>query len=857
MMAYGISRRTTAFATAFLSTIFLVFLEGDPKIAHADKVSLAVEPANRAGDTDLSQSIEKTLNAEEENAGRLIADLKQIQSLKEAMDREMDAYRLQMSIHGNLLLLPTTPISDLEKARADQKVTLETVAARLKSLSERLATVEQLRLQTEEKYSLNEKQVIEIRAERSKDASAKTRLSQFDALTKLISSERKTISQILDIYTNRIGQWQQIEQALRALTDRFDQEISSRRKEDLFKRKERPLAGLGWQSVDQELNELSSQVSLLFTVSFWARQTRALWAAGGPTSVTFVLLFAILYFLFLRLRRYCLHLEQLPVLSSRPWTFLTLKLVRRSLPLLGVTVFLYAYAQARLIYSGVPFIQVVVYVLLAWLFCRWELDLLKMLRKGEQSAVSEPLVSRLKFLIVLVRAFAIAYITLSWMMGQGSVILFLSRVFFETVLVVWSVSFLKIFRQEFTRSSFSKSRLFSIAGPAVIGLGYTITVGGFLLELAGYGNLALYWYASWGRTIVFISWAALLFLSLQEWGAGLAKALAAAEENGEAERTRPAKWLVVRLAWLAWLAALLVCLLLAWGETQTVIVGLVKVISHPIKIGSMSLSLLGFIYAGMILLLTHAAVRVWRRFLRKQILVDSGLELGFQESIATVTTYLLWGLGILVALNVMGLSTTSIAVAFGALSIGLGFGLQNIFNNFISGLILLFERPVQVGDVVQVNDVWGTVMKITVRSTVVQTFDNASLIIPNSDMISNQVTNWSFKDPRLRRIITIGVAYGSDVELVRETLLEVARGHRKVLKSPKPDVLFDDFGDSALIFKLRLWSTIDDFVQVETDIRFEIDRLFRERKIEIPFPQQDIHLRSVSAGAQLAVKPEE
>lgn len=856
MTPYGISRTTTAFVTALLLPIFLVFLGGEPKIAHAVWISVAAESANGAGDTDLSQSIEKTLKAEEKNAGQLIADLKQIQSLKEAMDREMDAYRLQMSIHGNLLLLPTTPISDLEKARADQKVTLNSVAARLKRLSEQLATVEQLRLQTEEKYSLNEKHFIEIRAERSKDASAKIRLNQFDALTKLISSERTTISQILDIHTNRIGQWQQIEQALRALTERFEQEITSRRKEDLFKRKERPLAGLGWQSVDEELSELSSQVSLLFTLSFWARQTRALWAAGGLTSVTFVLLFGILYFLFLRLRRYCLHLEQLPVLSSHPRTLLTLKLMRRSLPLLGVTVFLYTYAQARLGYSSFPFIRVVVYVLLVWLFCRWELDLLKMLRKGEQSPVLEALGSRLRFLVFLVRAFAIAYVTLSWMMGQGGVILFLCRISFETVLVVWSVSFFRTFRQEFARASFSKSRLFSIAGPAITGLGYTITVGGLLLELAGYGNLALHWYASWGRTIVFLSWAALLFLSLQEWGAGLAKT-PMAEEDGTAETARPAKWLLVRLAWLAWLAALLVCLLLAWGETQTVIVGLVKVVSRPIQIGSMSLSLLGFIYAALVLLFTHAAIRIWRRFLRKQILVDSGIELGLQESIATVTTYLFWALGILVALNVMGLSTTSIAVAFGALSLGLGFGLQNIFNNFISGLILLFERPVQVGDVVQVNDVWGTVMKITVRSTVVQTFDNASLIIPNSDMISNQVTNWSFKDPRLRRTITVGVAYGSDIGLVRETLLEVARGHHKVLKIPRPDVLFEDFGDSALIFKLRLWSTINDFIKAETDIRFEIDRLFRERKIEIPFPQQDIHVRSVQTETQIAVKPGE
>jgi small-conductance mechanosensitive channel len=189
------------------------------------------------------------------------------------------------------------------------------------------------------------------------------------------------------------------------------------------------------------------------------------------------------------------------------------------------------------------------------------------------------------------------------------------------------------------------------------------------------------------------------------------------------------------------------------------------------------------------------------------------------------------------------------------LSIGLGFGLQNIFNNFISGIILLFERPVQVGDVIQINDRWGSVTKINVRSTVVQTFDNASLIIPNSDLISNQVTNWSFKDLRLRRNIVVGVAYGSDIELVRDTLLEIAGSNERALKRPKPDVLFDDFADSALVFRLRVWSTIDHFVQMETDIRFEIDRLFRERNIEIAFPQLDVHIRSTVEKTDPAVPP--
>jgi small-conductance mechanosensitive channel len=258
----------------------------------------------------------------------------------------------------------------------------------------------------------------------------------------------------------------------------------------------------------------------------------------------------------------------------------------------------------------------------------------------------------------------------------------------------------------------------------------------------------------------------------------------------------------------------------------------------------MSFSLLGFIIAILILLLTQAVSRIWQHVFRKNILNQSGMEEGLQDSITTISAYILWSVGILISLNALGFNATSLTVVLGALGIGLGFGLQTIFNNFISGIILLFERPIQVGDDIEVNGIWARVKKINVRSTLVQTYDNASLIIPNSDLISSQVTNWSFKDKRLRRNVEVGVAYGSDVQLVRTTLLEVAEKTPRILKLPKPDVVFKNFGDSSLLFILRFWTRVEYFYMVETDVRFEIDRLFRERKIEIAFPQHDIHIRS-------------
>jgi small-conductance mechanosensitive channel len=239
----------------------------------------------------------------------------------------------------------------------------------------------------------------------------------------------------------------------------------------------------------------------------------------------------------------------------------------------------------------------------------------------------------------------------------------------------------------------------------------------------------------------------------------------------------------------------------------------------------------------------------------EKVFAEKAVEPGLQDSITTIFIYLMWGIGIVMALSILGVSATSLAVVFGALSIGIGFGLQNIFNNFISGIILLLERPIQVGDAIEIGGVWAEVKKINIRATIVQTFDNASLIIPNSEFISSQVTNWSFKDQRLRRKITVGVAYGSDIEAVRKTLLAIATDTPNVLKYPPPDVHFLDHGDSALIFMLRYWTHVDFFYSTSTDIRFAIDRLFREQGIEIAFPQRDLHIRSWVRDAADAVEP--
>jgi small-conductance mechanosensitive channel len=221
------------------------------------------------------------------------------------------------------------------------------------------------------------------------------------------------------------------------------------------------------------------------------------------------------------------------------------------------------------------------------------------------------------------------------------------------------------------------------------------------------------------------------------------------------------------------------------------------------------------------------------------------LDVGVQYALNRLLHYVIIGVGIFLALDNLGVSVTALAGLGAILAVGIGFGLQNIAQNFVSGLILLLERPVKKGDFVEVGDVRGSVRQIHARATVVTTRDNVDIIVPNGQFITEQVVNQTYDNRRVRLRINVGVAYGSDTDLVRQTLLEVAREEVSVLQEPSPDVLFSDFGDSSLDFTLMVW--IADPLgapRTGSQLRFAIDRAFRQSGIEIPFPQRDLHLRS-------------
>jgi small-conductance mechanosensitive channel len=260
------------------------------------------------------------------------------------------------------------------------------------------------------------------------------------------------------------------------------------------------------------------------------------------------------------------------------------------------------------------------------------------------------------------------------------------------------------------------------------------------------------------------------------------------------------------------------------------------------KMGETPVTLTVIIELVLIIIVFFVGSKFLGRFLRKRVLPRFHIDAGAQYNIVRLLHYTILVLGILFALNVVGIQLTSLAVIFGLIGVGIAFGLQNITSNFVSGIILLFERPVSVGDYIQVGDTSGEVQSINVRSTTVITLDNITLIVPNSRFVEDTVTNWSVGDPKIRLSIPVGVAYGSDTELVTQILLKVAEDHPKAISNPEPDVLFREFGDSSLNFELRVW-IIDPLgrLKIISELNYAIDKAFRENGVTIPFPQRDVH----------------
>jgi len=295
------------------------------------------------------------------------------------------------------------------------------------------------------------------------------------------------------------------------------------------------------------------------------------------------------------------------------------------------------------------------------------------------------------------------------------------------------------------------------------------------------------------------------------------------------------------LAWLNGLSQLL-------AIHDTIINAISNVLDYSFGYGKLHFTLGDFLSISLVMLAGYGLARALTFMLKRFLLPRMLLQHGVAFAVSTVTYYVLLLMVAIVALAAAGFELNKFTVLTGALGVGLGFGLQNVVNNFVSGLILLFERPIRLGDTVDIGGLVGTVRRIGARSSTILTFQGAEVIVPNSNFISNQVINWTLSSQWRRVDVPVRVAYGTDPELLLRLLVEVAESNPRVLRERPPTAFFLGFGDSALNFELRFWSAHQDtWFQLQSEVVTAIAKALQRAGVEIPFPQRDLHVRSVDA----------
>jgi potassium efflux system protein len=381
---------------------------------------------------------------------------------------------------------------------------------------------------------------------------------------------------------------------------------------------------------------------------------------------------------------------------------------------------------------------------------------------------------------------------------------------------------------------------------AVFAAGALVLAAACLAEIAGFDALARWLLQSALAT----AFAALIVVVLLRLGRGALRALRHRSAGGPRPAVGEAVYRVAQFV-ARFLAVLIVFgavlnVLNAWELVPSPWKAWQAMLGAGVTLGGVKITV-GRVLGSALLLyaafLTSVGVRA---LLSEEVLPRKQIDRGVGDAMQTLVHYAIVVIGIALALSALGIRLEALAIVIGALGVGIGFGLQNIVNNFVSGLILLFERPVRAGDTVVIGGEWGMIRSIGLRSTVLSVYDGSEVVVPNGELVSQRVTNWTLTSGRNRIIVEVGVAYGSDIEKVFEILSAAASEHPAVLSDPAPQILFAGFGSSSLDFEVRVWlPEVSLRLPTQSELRTDIDRRFRTAGIEIPFPQRDLHLRSV------------
>lgn len=398
-----------------------------------------------------------------------------------------------------------------------------------------------------------------------------------------------------------------------------------------------------------------------------------------------------------------------------------------------------------------------------------------------------------------------------------------------------------------------RRRIYRVFQASVVPLGVAL-----YFNLTGHTERGQLWTAG---TLVSLELALGLFFATELFGAlvleGVRHPLAARLSYTVRKRRRRAGALVIRLARWGAVLLFLYLTLLNFDVLDPTLEAVRLAFRERFEFGEIQLSA-GDVVAFLAMIVgTIAVMRVVHSLLDLEILPRLSLEQGIASAISLTVSYVLVAIGVVLAFGVAGVGPERLALLGGALGVGIGFGLQNVVSNFVSGLILVAERPIKVGDIIEIGELVGTVRRIGIRSSTVASLDGAEVIVPNADLISGHLVNWTLSDARRRLELTVGTTYAGSPERAREVLLKVVRSQPGVLHDPPADVVCTGFGDSSVDFSIRAWTgSYLDAVQIKSRLAMRVHAALEKEGIEIPFPQRDLHLRSIAPEAAERLRDE-
>ncbi|MGM0418086.1 MAG: mechanosensitive ion channel domain-containing protein [Thermodesulfobacteriota bacterium] len=813
---------------SFFYKIFLLVI-----IFFSVTVSGICAPGDDPAQNDLFLNhFDKAVESSRKNTEIFSKELEKQKSAYEELKNKADEGLNKINIYKNLLIVPDVNISALEKSLDEINAGLSSVNTRISELDTDIAKTKNLideihrKIDFASNFTENRDDVKEEQSRYSEEVKN---------YKSMLAEQEKTLLETNDYMEKQIALYQSLKNSLSDLKVIFEKDIKAKKDVIIFTKEDLSFKIFSLPHLYDAFSETYKSVSQYFLHDNLNKKKALLKEHLNPSHLVISAAVIILLIFFFSLSRYLKKEETYNQLKGKYFGY-PIILAEKSIYLIIFIFALEIFIRSELYIVFPDFLKFCREFLYVFLSTRIASDSIKLIVRDRAPAYFQYIFKWRNFFIWGIRGYAFVYLFFRWFVSYENTALAAIRIAAEIFLVI----VLFVFWKGYKKSEKTEENIFF---GTLEWCSKGIVIAGLLSELAGYRYFTSWWFVSWGRTLVFGSFLFILFQGMQNISQKMKERTASEDE--EKKVSHSFYWLFSNGVYFLIILLGITGTAFSWGAGSSFLGNLVNFSVKKYQLGKLELSVSGFVYSLVVIFISYMLINFWKSLMRDRLLKESGLSLGVRESVTTISVYILWVGAILISLNVLGVNTASMGLAFGALGIGLGFGLQNIFNNFISGLILLFERPIKVGDVVEVGGIWGEVEKINVRATIVNTYTNSSLIIPNSEFISAQVTNWSHNDPYVRRDLVVGVSYSSDTDLVEKVMLEAADKVKGIRYYPKkPAVQFINFGDSSLDFRLRFWCSIDDFVEAESRLRFMITQLFRENGIEIPFPQRDLHFKN-------------